>query len=252
MHCKVTMLGLGGPWLYSALREHGGNETFNIIWLLILSFHAQPGTRHNNEFTGGMVGFLRFVRDRLDDRLHLAFWEGRPSLLRGEINLRSCKGKPDCIVPLNTCSGGTDNLDLCGHRTGSLRDVASFLKSMLSPRYSSVVLSIPGVVLITIGLVIFIMSLRDFGRSWRVGIDKDTSDKLVTAGIFSVSRNPMFLFLDMYFIGIALIYPNFFFMLSCLIVIPGLHYQILQEEKFLLSKYGEEYERYKSRVRRYI
>jgi len=131
-------------------------------------------------------------------------------------------------------------------------NVASFLKSMLSPRYSSVVLSIPGVVLITIGLVIFIMSLRDFGRSWRVGIDKDTSDKLVTAGIFSVSRNPMFLFLDMYFIGIALIYPNFFFMLSCLIVIPGLHYQILQEEKFLLSKYGEEYERYKSRVRRYI
>lgn len=96
------------------------------------------------------------------------------------------------------------------------------------------------------------MSFIASGKSWRVGIDKDNAGKLVTGGIFSITRNPIFVFIDMYFIGTFLIFPNLFFLILMVITIIGMHYQILQEEYFLLSHYGDEYKKYMNKVRRYI
>jgi protein-S-isoprenylcysteine O-methyltransferase Ste14 len=106
--------------------------------------------------------------------------------------------------------------------------------------------------LILIGFILFLLSLAAFGKSWRVGIDSKNPGKLVTNGIFSITRNPIFVYIDFYFIGTALINTNILFILFAVIVIIGLHYQILQEEKFLSNFYGEEYSEYKKRVRRYI
>lgn len=128
----------------------------------------------------------------------------------------------------------------------------SLLKIIFWPWVQSKILPWMGVILITAGIVFFIVTLNDFGKSWRVGIDKDNAGKLVTTGVFSISRNPIFLFVDIFFAGIAMIYSNPFFILAAVVVIVGIHYQILQEEKFLLSKYGDVYEAYKSKVRRYI
>jgi protein-S-isoprenylcysteine O-methyltransferase Ste14 len=49
-----------------------------------------------------------------------------------------------------------------------------------------------GVALCLAGLSILLASLVSFGRSFRVGIDVEHPDQLVTAGIFSVSRNPIY------------------------------------------------------------
>lgn len=109
-----------------------------------------------------------------------------------------------------------------------------------------------GVVLIVLGLVMFVLSLVSFGDSWRVGIDKENAGRLVTGGVFSITRNPIFLFLDMYFLGAWLIYPNLFFGTFAVLAAAGIHWQILQEEKFLAREYGGEYQEYTKRVRRYI
>ena len=113
-------------------------------------------------------------------------------------------------------------------------------------------LKILGTILIILGFFIFILALISFGSSWRVGIDKQSPGQLVTNGIFAVTRNPIFVFLDLYFLGTWLIYSNLFFLIFSVLVVLGIHYQILQEEKFLITQYGEEYKDYMKKVRRYF
>ena len=109
-----------------------------------------------------------------------------------------------------------------------------------------------GVVLITCGFALFVSALVAFGQSWRVGIDIRTPGELVTHGIFTYSRNPIFLFIDLYFLGTFLINGTLFFLLAALIVIVGIHYQILQEERFLLQYYGNSYQEYCYAAGRYF
>ena len=114
------------------------------------------------------------------------------------------------------------------------------------------VVRITGLVISGLGLIIFLTALVSFSNSWRVGIDKENPGSLVTTGIFAVSRNPIFLFIDLFFIGVFLVFSNLFFLLAAIVVITGIHFQILQEEKFLLSEYGDAYRHYYSKARRYI
>lgn len=113
-------------------------------------------------------------------------------------------------------------------------------------------LKIVGVIFIVLGFFIFIWAFISFGSSWRVGIDKQNPGQLVTSEIFAITRNPIFVFLDLYFVGTWLIYPNMFFLISLVLVTIGIHYQILQEEKFLITQYGDEYRNYMKKVRRYF
>ena len=49
-----------------------------------------------------------------------------------------------------------------------------------------------GVALCLTGLLFLFWSLVSFGRSFRVGIDDENPDKLVTGGVFAWSRNPIY------------------------------------------------------------
>jgi protein-S-isoprenylcysteine O-methyltransferase Ste14 len=120
------------------------------------------------------------------------------------------------------------------------------------PIIDSSVMKYIGMIISLGGYIIFVLSLAAFGKSWRMGIDKTNPGKLVTNGTFSITRNPIFVYIDLYFIGTALINGNIFFIFFALAVSLGIHYQILQEEKFLNEYYGEEYTEYKNKVRRYF
>jgi protein-S-isoprenylcysteine O-methyltransferase Ste14 len=109
-----------------------------------------------------------------------------------------------------------------------------------------------GIIFCYIGLIIFLLALISFGKAWRIGIDENNSNDLITSGIFKYSRNPIFLFMDIYFTGIMLIYPNILFIIITIGTIIGLHLQIIREEKFLEIKFGEKYIKYKYTTRRYI
>ena len=109
-----------------------------------------------------------------------------------------------------------------------------------------------GVAMIACGFFIFVWALKSFGDSWRVGIDRNNPGRLMTGGAFSCSRNPIFAFIDLYFLGTALIYPNPFFTTFAVLVLLGIHFQILQEERFLAEQYGDDYKAYIGSVRRYF
>jgi protein-S-isoprenylcysteine O-methyltransferase Ste14 len=91
-----------------------------------------------------------------------------------------------------------------------------------------------------------------FGNSFRVGIDENTNDKLITNGTFGISRNPIYVSFIAFFLGIFLAYPNITSTIFLISVILLIHRQILREEKFLKGHYGKEYDDYCNHVRRYI
>jgi protein-S-isoprenylcysteine O-methyltransferase Ste14 len=114
------------------------------------------------------------------------------------------------------------------------------------------VLNIIAVVICTVSLIWFGITLKTFGKSFRVGIDENTNDKLVTSGTFSISRNPIYITFISFFIGIFTAYPNTVALIFLVLLVMTVHRQILREEKFLKSHYGKEYDEYCSKVRRYI
>jgi protein-S-isoprenylcysteine O-methyltransferase Ste14 len=76
---------------------------------------------------------------------------------------------------------------------------------------------IVGLMLVSIGLITFVLAFLGFGKSWRIGIDRQRPGTLVTGGIFSLSRNPVYLAFDLMFVGMFLINGTWFFMIFALL-----------------------------------
>lgn len=111
---------------------------------------------------------------------------------------------------------------------------------------------IPGLVLGCAGVTVFFAAVLTMKDSWRAGIPENEKTKMVTAGIYRLSRNPAFLGFDLVYIGMLLMFFNAIHLLFAAFAMIMLHLQILQEERYLPSAFGEEYARYKAAVRRYI
>jgi protein-S-isoprenylcysteine O-methyltransferase Ste14 len=108
-----------------------------------------------------------------------------------------------------------------------------------------------GVGLCFAGLLGLFLSLMSFGRSFRVGIDVDQPDELVTTGIFAISRNPIYVGFALVLIGQFLVFPNWVPLVYLAAGIWLFHRQVLREEDFMRQHYGEAYADYCRRVRRY-
>lgn len=109
-----------------------------------------------------------------------------------------------------------------------------------------------GLTLLFISLLWTIIAQGHMKNSWRIGIDNDTKTKLITTGLFSVSRNPIFLGMTLSLAGLFLTTPN---VLTVLFLIVGyilIQIQIRLEEAFLTKEHGQIYLDYKQQVRRLI
>lgn len=108
----------------------------------------------------------------------------------------------------------------------SLRLDFQFLPSVLvDPFLNNSISAIAGALMISAGILVFSLALISFKSSWRVGIDTLAPGGLVTTGVFSVSRNPIFLSIDLYFLGTFLICSNLFFLMSFICIAFGFHFQ---------------------------
>lgn len=109
-----------------------------------------------------------------------------------------------------------------------------------------------GVAFVTFGLIVFVLAFISFGDSWRVGFDVKTPGALVTTGLFAITRNPIYVFLDLWFLGIFLINGTLIFLIFAALTFAAVHWQILQEERFLTKLYGQPYQAYCDRTGRYL
>ncbi len=113
-------------------------------------------------------------------------------------------------------------------------------------------LEILGVALVLVSLVLLLLTLLHFRWSLRFGHDRHNQGELITTGVFSLSRNPFFLSVTLYFLGLALLYISFLFITMALLTLGSVHFFILKEERFLHNYYGEEYRNYAEKVGRYF
>lgn len=118
--------------------------------------------------------------------------------------------------------------------------------------FNSIYMKVAGAVLVFIGFSGVILATIFMKDSWRLGVDNAKSGNLITTGLLKFSRNPIYVSLEIYFLGTWMIYSNLLFLFFLIFAIVVIHYQILQEEKFLLNQYGSEYNDYIHKVRRYF
>jgi protein-S-isoprenylcysteine O-methyltransferase Ste14 len=109
-----------------------------------------------------------------------------------------------------------------------------------------------GVFFCLAGLLLLWWSLVSFGQSFRVGIDQDHPDKLITTGSFAYSRNPIYVAFASILLGQFLIFSNWILLVYIGAAVWLFHRQVLREEGYLKQHYGQEYAEYRSRVRRYL
>jgi protein-S-isoprenylcysteine O-methyltransferase Ste14 len=75
---------------------------------------------------------------------------------------------------------------------------------------------------------------------------------LATAGIFTWTRNPMYVGGSLALLGIAVGFALDWVILLLVVSLPLVHHGIiLREERYLERKFGDEYRRYKTKVPRY-
>lgn len=114
------------------------------------------------------------------------------------------------------------------------------------------IISWVGVILCQVGLLVFGLSMVALGRSFRVGIDIEDPDKLVTTGIFAFSRNPIYCAFWIILFSQFLVYPNWILLVYLGSATWLFHRQVLREEEYLKGHYGMEFVDYCNRVRRYL
>jgi len=89
---------------------------------------------------------------------------------------------------------------------------------------------------------------------YRAGVDPNAytpTGHIVSAGPYAFSRNPIYVSFNLVYVGIALIVNTVWLIIFLPIAIAMLHYGVIaREESYLERVLGDEYLRYKARVRR--
>lgn len=113
-------------------------------------------------------------------------------------------------------------------------------------------IAIIGVLLLLSSLVWIVNAQSRMGKAWRIGIDHNNFTELVTDGVFSLSRNPIFLGMRINALGLFLAIPN---ILTLTILVVGdvlIQIHVRYEEQHLLEFHGDAFMAYCQRVRRWL
>lgn len=77
-------------------------------------------------------------------------------------------------------------------------------------------------------------------------------DKPLSAGVYRLSRNPMYVSASFVFFGICMVTANLLLFAYLIIIVVLQHFMILAEERICRQKYGTAYEEYFEKVPRYL
>jgi protein-S-isoprenylcysteine O-methyltransferase Ste14 len=110
-----------------------------------------------------------------------------------------------------------------------------------------------GVILIIMGTTIVILARREFTRYSQPTDPGHPTSRIINTGIFSISRNPLYLGGVCVLAGIALAVNLPWVIVLLLPALVTCHYILIApEEKYLAAKFGEEYHIYAVSVHRWI
>lgn len=110
-----------------------------------------------------------------------------------------------------------------------------------------------GAALIIVGTVLVVLARREFAQHGQPTEPGRPTGKLVTTGVFSVSRNPLYLGGICMLVGIALaVNLPWVFLLLLPALVAGHYILIAPEERYLAAKFGQDYTLYAASVHRWL
>ena len=114
-------------------------------------------------------------------------------------------------------------------------------------------LALVGITLVIAGVALIVAARRELARFRQPTDPGDPTSQLVTTGIFSVSRNPLYLGGILLLLGIALTFNLLWAVPAIALSTIICHFTlIVPEEKYLAAKFGSDYRKYTASVHRWL
>ena len=112
---------------------------------------------------------------------------------------------------------------------------------------------LPGVVLAALGLGLMFVSVGVFWSRKTTILPDRPATEFVVAGPYRFTRNPMYVGMSVAYLGLSFAFGPAW----PLVLLPVALYLIVRlviqrEEAYLLRRFGDSYEQYRSRVRRWV
>lgn len=124
----------------------------------------------------------------------------------------------------------------------------SFPRGNITP-----VFVIGGVLLILAGTVFVVLARREFATHGQPTDPGQSTGEIITTGVFSISRNPLYLGGVILLAGISLAFNLPWALILLLPSIIACHFILIApEEKYLAAKFGEKYQLYTTTVHRWF
>jgi protein-S-isoprenylcysteine O-methyltransferase Ste14 len=121
--------------------------------------------------------------------------------------------------------------------------------SLLAGRWGD----IAGMVLIVLGTALMPPVLARFRRAGTSFNPHKPASALITDGPYRFSRNPAYVALTLWYLGIGFLLHNAWVLLFAVALVLVMDRRVIRrEEQHLEAKFGDDYRRYKSRVRRWL
>ena len=185
--------------------------------------------------------------------LYIAFlvtafgWRGWVQYRRtGDHGFRGFSGR---VASVERLAGLLFTASLLAFMGGPVATLGGLLGTLAFPIWISVI----GIILAIAGFLLVLLAQLNMGASWRVGVDPSERTELVTVGLFTLVRNPIFSGFGVFTLGYALLVPNALSAVGLLLGATGLELQVrCVEEPFLLRAHGDVYGDYAHRVGRFI
>ena len=110
-----------------------------------------------------------------------------------------------------------------------------------------------GAAIVVISLWLFYRTHKDLGRNWSVTLEVRVEHRLVTTGVYSHVRHPMYSAFWLLALSQALLLPNWIAGPAGLVGFGTLFFcRVGREERMMMETFGEQYSQYAARTSRVI
>jgi len=122
--------------------------------------------------------------------------------------------------------------------------IVAFVYAVFLPLQSATAWLISGFVTYLFGIVFIIAAIRNFATS--------PKNRLVTNGVYRLSRNPMYVGLLLMQIGVGIACSSWLYLLLTVVLMILLNANLSAEERYCLYRYGDDYRKYLNSTPRWI
>lgn len=144
-------------------------------------------------------------------------------------------------------------LFVAGFLVGLLLDRRVMRLRLVRGDESTVLLELGGVLMMAVGFALMAWGLVTFFRARTSPMPHRPASRVVDWGPYRFTRNPMYTGFAALYAGLSFVANSGWPLLLLPLVLLALYHLVIRrEERYLASEFGDEYERYRRRVRRWI